>query len=165
MITKRKKKTKIDHSADIRISTINFSLNILIFLLITVIIYLSYSIFIKLTKEPAIDLSTIKKETPSDIIQVEVMNGCGVSGVADRFTDYLRDHNVDVVKIGNYIQFDIDETMVIDRMGNKANAERVAEILGVLNGNAITQKNDDYFVDVTVVIGRDYFKQTPIKKE
>ena len=165
MTTKRKKKTKIDQSADIRISTINFSLNILIFLLITVIIYLSYSIFIKLTKEQAIDLSTLKKETPSDIIQVEVMNGCGVSGVADRFTDYLRDHNVDVVKIGNYIQFDIDETMVIDRMGNKANADKVAEILGVLKGNAITQKNDDYFVDVSVVIGRDYFKQTPIKKE
>ena len=165
MITKRKKKTKIDQSADIRISTINFSLNILIFLLITVIIYLSYSIFIKPTKEPAIDLSAIKKETPSDIIQVEVMNGCGVNGIADRFTDYLRDYNVDVVKIGNYIQSDIDETIVIDRIGNKANADKVAEILGVLKGNAITQLNDDYFVDVTVVIGRDYFKQTPIKKE
>ena len=165
MITKRKKKTKIDQSADIRISTINFSLNILIFLLITVIIYLSYSIFIKLTIEPAIDLSSIKKETPSDIIQVEVMNGCGVNGIADRFTDYLRDYNVDVVKIGNYIQSNIDETIVIDRIGNKANADKVAEILGVLKGNAITQLNDDYFVDVTVVIGRDYFKQTPIKKE
>jgi len=165
LITKRKKKTKIDQSADIRISTINFSLNILIFLLITVIIYLSYSIFIKLTKEPAIDLSATKKETPSDIIQVEVMNGCGVNGIADRFTDYLRDYNVDVVKIGNYIQSDIDETIVIDRIGNKANADKVAEILGVLKGNAITQLNDDYFVDVTVVIGRDYFKQTPIKKE
>jgi len=165
LITKRKKKTKIDQSADIRISTINFSLNILIFLLITVIIYLSYSIFIKLTKEPAIGLSAIKKEAPSDIIQVEVMNGCGVNGIADRFTDYLRDYNVDVVKIGNYIQSNIDETIVIDRIGNKANAEKVAEILGVLKGNAITQLNDDYFVDVTVVIGRDYFKQTPIKKE
>jgi hypothetical protein len=165
LTTNRKKKTKIDQSADIRISTINFSLNILIFLLITVIIYLSYSIFIKLTKESAIDMSAIKKETPSDIIQVEVLNGCGVSGIADLFTDYLRDHHIDVVNIANYNQFNIDETMVIDRIGNKANADKVAEILGVLKGHAITQINDDYFVDVTVVIGRDYFKQTPIKKE
>lgn len=165
MTTNRKKKTKIDQRADIRISTINFSLNILIFLLITVIIYLSYSIFIKLTKEPAIDLSAIKKESPSDIIQVEVLNGCGVSGIADLFTDYLRDHHIDVVNIANYNQFNIDETMVIDRIGNKANADKVAEILGVPKGHAITQINDDYFVDVTVVIGRDYFKQTPIKKE
>jgi len=165
LTTNRKKKTKIDQPADIRISTINFSLNILIFLLITVIIYLSYSIFIKLTKEPAIDLSAIKKESPSDIIQVEVLNGCGVSGIADLFTDYLRDHHIDVVNIANYNQFNIDETMVIDRIGNKANADKVAEILGVPKGHAITQINDDYFVDVTVVIGRDYFKQTPIKKE
>ena len=165
MTTNRKKKTKTDQPADIRISTINFSLNILIFLLITVIIYLSYSIFIKLTKEPAIDLSAIKKETPSDIIQVEVLNGCGVSGIADLFTDYLRDHHIDVVNIANYNQFNIDETMVIDRIGNKANADKVAEILGVPKGHEITQINDDYFVDVTVVIGRDYFKQTPIKKE
>lgn len=165
MTAKRKTNSNPGNPTDIKSSTINFSLNILIFLLVTVIIYLSYSIFIKLTKEPVVDLSAIKKETPSDIIQAEVMNGCGVNGVADRFTDYLRDHHVDIVKIGNYIQFDIDQTMVIDRIGNKANAEKVAELLGVEKGNVITQLNDDYFVDVTIVIGRDYFKQTPIKKE
>lgn len=161
----KRKKAATTNSADIKSSTINYSLNILIFLLVTVIIYLSYSIFVKLTKEPVVDLSTIKKEVPADIIQVEVMNGCGVNGVADRFTDYLRDSNVDVVKIGNYIQFDIDESMVIDRIGNKSNAEQVAEILGIKKGNVITQLNDDYFVDVTIVIGRDYFKQTPINKD
>lgn len=165
MTTKRRTTTKVNKPADIRTPTINFSLNILIFLLITVIIYLSYSIFIKLTKESVVDLSSIKKEVPSDIIQAEVMNGCGVNGVADRFTDYLRDNKVDVVKIGNYVQFDIDETMVIDRIGNRANADKVAEVLGVAKGNVISQINDDYFVDVTIVIGRNYFNQTPIIKE
>ena len=165
MTTKRRTKPKVNKPADIRTPTINFSLNILIFLLVTVIIYLSYSIFIKLTNESVVDLSSIKKGIPSDIIQVEVMNGCGVNGVADRFTDYLRDNKVDVVKIGNFVQFDIDETMVIDRIGNKANADKVADILGVAQNNVITQINDDYFVDVTIVIGRNYFKQTPIIKE
>jgi len=101
----------------------------------------------------------------SEIIQVEVLNGCGVSGIADRFTDYLRENNVDVVETGNYIQFDIDETIVIDRIGNKANSDYVAELLNVRQANSITQINSDYFVDVTLIIGRDYFKQTPIKKE
>jgi hypothetical protein len=72
---------------------------------------------------------------------------------------------VDVVKTGNYIQFDIDETIVIDRIGNKANSDYVAELLNVKKGNSITQINNDYFVDVTVIIGRNYFKQSPIKKE
>ena len=143
----------------------NFVLNILIFLLLTVIIYLSYSLFVKLNSNEITEIELRDYGKHSEIIQVEVLNGCGVSGIADRFTDYLRENNVDVVKTGNYIQFDIDETIVIDRIGNKANSNYVAELLNVRQANSITQKNNDYFVDVTLIIGRDYFKQTPIKKE
>jgi hypothetical protein len=143
----------------------SFAINILIFLLLTVIIYLSYSLFIKLNKKEITEAELRNSGKPAEIIQVEVLNGCGVSGIADRFTDYLRDNNVDVVKTGNYIQFDIDETIVIDRIGNKANSDYVAELLNVRNGNSITQINNDYFVDVTVIIGRNYFKQSPIKKD
>ena len=143
----------------------NFFLNILIFLLLTVIIYLSYSLFIKLYSTEITETELRDYGKHSEIIQVEVLNGCGVSGIADRFTDYLRENNVDVVETGNYIQFDIDETIVIDRIGNKANSNYVAELLNVRQANSITQINSDYFVDVTLIIGRDYFKQTPIKKE
>ena len=102
---------------------------------------------------------------PSEIIQAEVLNGCGVNGIADRFTDFLRANYVDVVKTGNYMQFDMDETIVVDRMGNKANALKVAEVLGVKESKAIQQLNNDYFVDVTIIIGRDYHKLKPIKQE
>jgi hypothetical protein len=143
----------------------NFVLNILIFLLLTVIIYLSYSLFVKLNSNEITEIELRDYGKHSEIIQVEVLNGCGVSGIADLFTDYLRENDVDVVKTGNYIQFDIDETIVIDRIGNKANSNYVAELLNVRQANSITQINNDYFVDVTLIIGRDYFKQTPIKKE
>ena len=143
----------------------NFVLNILIFLLLTVIIYLSYSLFVKLNSNEITEIELRDYGKHAEIIQVEVLNGCGVSGIADRFTDFLRENGVDVVYTGNYIQFDIDETIVIDRIGNKANSNFVAELLNVRQGNSITQINNDYFVDVTIIIGRDYFKQTPIKKE
>jgi hypothetical protein len=143
----------------------NFVLNILVFLLLTVIIYLSYSLFVKLNSNEITEIELRDYGKHSEIIQVEVLNGCGVSGIADLFTDYLRENDVDVVKTGNYIQFDIDETIVIDRIGNKANSNYVAELLNVRQANSITQINNDYFVDVTLIIGRDYFKQTPIKKE
>jgi len=143
----------------------NFVLNILVFLLLTVIIYLSYSLFVKLNSHEITEIELRDYGKHSEIIQVEVLNGCGVSGIADLFTDYLRENDVDVVKTGNYIQFDIDETIVIDRIGNKANSNYVAELLNVREANSITQINNDYFVDVTLIIGRDYFKQTPIKKE
>ncbi len=140
-------------------------INILIFLLFTIIIYLSYSLFIKLNSSEKIESEIRTTNKPAEIIQAEVLNGCGVSGLADRFTDFLRDNNVDIVKTGNYVKFDVEETMVIDRIGNKANALFVAELLNVKEGNAFTNINNDYFVDVTIIIGRDYFKQSPIKKD
>lgn len=164
MAIRKKNKTK-KKTEDVKTSLNNFLLNILIFLLLTIIIYLSYSVFIKLSKKEFTELELRNSGKPAEIIQVEVLNGCGVSGIADRFTDFLREKNVDVVKTGNYIRFDIDETIVIDRIGNRANSNFVAELLNVNQGNSITQINDDYFVDVTVIIGRNYFKQSPIKKE
>ena len=164
-LTAKKDTRKIIKKKNVNASLNSFAINILIFLLFTVIIYLSYSLFIKLNKKEIAEKELRNSGKPAEIIQVEVLNGCGVSGIADRFTDYLRENNVDVVKTGNYIQFDIDETIVIDRIGNKANSDYVAELLNVRSGNSITQINNDYFVDVTVIIGRNYFKQSPIKKD
>lgn len=96
---------------------------------------------------------------------MEVLNGCGVNGIAERFTDYLRERNFDVVNTGNYTSFSIDESLVIDRIGNIANAEKVASHLGIVQDRVITQKNEDYFLDVSLIVGKDYFKLKPIKGE
>lgn len=96
------------------------------------------------------------KKPAADIVQLEVLNGCGVLGVADKFTEYLRKKNFDVVQVGNYISFDIDKTLIIDRTGNVANAEKVAGFLGIDESRIIQQINNDYFLDVTLVIGKDY---------
>ena len=146
-------------------SVINLSLNILIFFLAALTIYLAYSIIVKLNDKPIIAEEANKaKDLPAEIIQVEVLNGCGISGVADRYTDFLRRNNIDVVNIGNYKSFDVDETFVIDRVGNKANAYKVADLLGMQKKtSSITQLNDDLFLDVTIVIGKDYYKLNPLK--
>ena len=164
-MVKQKRNQKVRKKQAQTQSMSTYMLNVLIFLLLTVIIYLAYSLFVKLNTSEELEVEVRNSKKHAEIIQAEVLNGCGVSGVADRFTDYLRDNNIDIVKTGNYERFDIDETIVLDRIGNKANALYVADILGVREGNAFTQLNNDYFVDVTIIIGRDYYKQLPIKKE
>lgn len=84
------------------------------------------------------------------------MNGCGVSGAADTFTDSLRAKGIDVVNTGNYRSFDIDNTIVIDRSGKMENAKYVAELLGIDDKQVIRQINKNYFLDVCVIIGKDY---------
>ena len=119
------------------------------------ILFLGYSLLIKLNvigKNSEVDkLSKHKKN-----MQIEVLNGCGVDGVADMFTDSLRKKNIDVVNMGNYRSYNIDNSIVIDRTGNISNAEYVAEVIGINNKQVIEQKNKNYFLDVTLIIGKDY---------
>jgi len=109
------------------------------------------------------NLNVFEQKSETDILikhkqnmQIEVLNGCGVDGVADMFTDSLRTKNIDVVNTGNYRSYNIDNSIVIDRTGNIFNAEYVADVIGIDNKQVIQQKNKNYFLDVTLIIGKDY---------
>lgn len=97
-----------------------------------------------------------KPKNVQQLIQVEVLNGCGVAGVGDQFTDVIRSKGIDVVKTGNYISFDIDRTFIIDRMDKTETAYRVADSLGISKKMVIKQINKQYILDMTIVIGKDY---------
>jgi hypothetical protein len=155
------KNNGIQNTEDLKKTASNIFVNSLIFVLAGIIMVMGWSIYKKLTTIEVIEPDK-SGEVASEIIQVEVLNGCGVTGVADRFTDFLRSQNYDVVKIDNYVSFDINETMVIDRIGNLANAKKVAASLGIKPARAFRQLNSDYFVDVTVIIGRDYHSLAPL---
>ena len=94
----------------------------------------------------------------SEIIQIEVLNGCGIPGIANTFTGVLRTNGFDVVETGNFDHFDLQETIIISRSGVLDNAKRVAAALGVEQINVIREESPDFFLDVTVVIGHDYEK-------
>ncbi len=134
--------------------------NIIIPVLGALIVFLSYSLYIKLRSNDAGDFNIKKKPIPSTV-QVEVLNGCGVSGVADKMTSFLRSHGFDVVQIGNYISYDVEKSIVIDRTGNLINAIRVADSLGINRKNVIQQVNNNYLLDVSLIIGKDFSSLKP----
>lgn len=92
----------------------------------------------------------------SEIIQVDVRNGCGIPGLAARFTSVLRKNGFDVVESGNFDTFDVTNSFVIDRSGNMENARRVARALGIPEEHIIREISPDFFLDATIVIGADY---------
>lgn len=120
----------------------------LLFALITRVIYPRV-----ITERTGTDILLI-----SEIIQIEVLNGCGVPGVATRFTNALRRNGFDVVSSGNYDTFDVRETMVIDRSGNLENARRVAITIGVDPSRIIQEISPAFYLDATIVIGSDFEK-------
>jgi hypothetical protein len=139
-----------------------FLLNGGMLLLVITALLLSYSLIMRTTVRPPVD-PTKTDDQATEIIQIDVLNGCGVSGVAGIFTSYLRSRGYDVVEIGNYRTFDVPETIIIDRVGNLENARKVAYALGIRESNVIQQINHDYFLDATVVIGKDYEKLRPMR--
>ncbi len=150
----------------------SYSINILIVLLAVVTIYLFYNLFKRLTtpqtdvKTQVVDSTTYLTKQPSGgTLQIDVQNGCGVSGIADKFTEYLRSKGFDVVEMGNFTTQDIKTTMVIDRAGNMKNAKRIAQSLGISDKFVIQQMNKNYFLDATVVIGKDYEDLIPFKRQ
>ncbi|MFC2075993.1 LytR C-terminal domain-containing protein [candidate division KSB1 bacterium] len=87
-------------------------------------------------------------------IKVEVLNGCGESGVAGQIRRLLQDSGFDVVRVDNAEVFTYPITLVKDRRGNRAAAHLVAEALGRLQ--TIQALDEGKLLDVTVVVGRDY---------
>jgi hypothetical protein len=133
----------------------------LFFIIVTVILFvftisLSYSLLDKLGIISSDHKKEIKPKNVQQLIQVEVLNGCGIAGAGDRFTDIIRSKGIDVVKTGNYMSFDIDKTFIIDRIGKVETAYKVADSLGIDKRNIISQTNKHYFLDLTIVIGKDF---------
>lgn len=92
----------------------------------------------------------------SNVIQLEILNGCGVPGIATRFTDRLREYGFDVVESGNFDHFNVENSFVISRSGHMENAKRVAIAIGIPEQNVIREASPDFYLDVTIVIGSDF---------
>ncbi len=162
----------------------NLLLNISLVLILVLIVYLAHSLFetdevenkefIESSEkkvEKTAEKSDVKKEVKKiestvdnrSAYKIQVLNGCGIGGVAVRFTNIIRANGFDVAETGNYvplggdgIDFNVRETMIIDRSGEYDLALEIARILGT--DVVIKQLSKDIMVDVSVVIGRDYRK-------
>lgn len=97
-------------------------------------------------------------ELIGQIIQIEVLNGCGEPGIANNFTGILRKNGFDVVETGNFERFDLEETIIISRGNSVDNAYRVANALGVKKANVIREESPDFYLDVSIVLGQDYLE-------
>lgn len=135
----------------------SFALNAVIAFLSLLLVLLVFGLFTRIIY-PRID--NLRSDTNSqligDVIQLEVLNGCGVPGLANDFTSTLRKSGFDVVETGNFKNFDMQNTVVIARTFDAENAERVAEILGISEENVFIEASEDFYLDATVVIGSDY---------
>ncbi len=104
-------------------------------------------------------LEPVKQNT-----QVEVLNGCGVSGIAKSTTDFLRQSDIDVVYMGNHTSYSVPNSRIIDRTGDRDTALRIAEILGIDSQFVETEMDNSKQLEVTIILGKDYKTLKPFQK-
>jgi len=155
--------TKISSGQKKELKSQNLILNISLLILIIIVAFLSYTTFTNISFMFDNNDEELLTEIQNAKIQVEVLNGCGVTGVADRLTEYLREKKVDVVNLGNYRSFEIENSIIISRNEKMKRAEQIALLVGLDENNIIQQTNPDYLLDVTFILGKDYRNLIPLK--
>ena len=109
--------------------------------------------------EPKMLAKELYSKNPIKDIKVEILNGCGIKGIAEKTSEYLRSkYRIDVVKSDNADKFDYSKTVIIGRN------EDLDKILSVIKAFDISINNSDHIrhtpdetlgVDVTIILGKD----------
>ncbi len=90
-------------------------------------------------------------------IRVEVLNGCGVDGLAMRARNVILKKGFDVVRVDNAGRQDFEETVVLERANeNMENAEHFARQFSCKNIGKDIDKS--LYLEVTVIVGKNYKK-------
>jgi len=98
------------------------------------------------------------EKQPIKDIKVEVLNGCGIKGLAAKTTDFFRLKHIDVIKSDNANRYNYPKTLIISRNENIKSLKAVAACfqLSANDTNHIKIKPDESLgVDVTIILGKD----------
>lgn len=109
--------------------------------------------------EPRMLAKEVYQKNPMQNIKIEVLNGCGIKGIAAKTSEYLRsNHRIDVIRSDNADRYDYPNTLIIGRNENLEKILLVSKSFGVSidNKNIVRHEpNESLGVDVTVILGKD----------
>ena len=107
----------------------------------------------------------IYEENPILDIEVEILNGCGVPGLAEKVSNYLRSQQMDVVRSDNADHYNYDQTILILRNENLEGLKKVSQSFGINEQDELRIKHipdEKLSVDITVIIGSDFATINPL---
>jgi len=89
-------------------------------------------------------------------LEVEVLDGAGSMRAAQQMTNILRAQGYDVVEMKRNNGEIEDRTFIFDRSGNLDAARKLATSLGVSQDKVFQKIDRTLYLDITVVMGKDY---------
>tara|TARA_X000001036_G_scaffold379818_1_gene370878 strand:+ start:328 stop:873 length:546 start_codon:yes stop_codon:yes gene_type:complete len=109
--------------------------------------------------EPRKLAKDVYQTNPMKNIKIEVLNGCGIKGIASKTAEFLRnEHRIDVVKFDNADRYNYLETIIIGRNEDLDKVLTVSKAFGIpmQNKELIKHSPDESLgVDITVILGKN----------
>ncbi|HQV33698.1 MAG TPA: LytR C-terminal domain-containing protein, partial [Calditrichia bacterium] len=96
-------------------------------------------------------------------VRIQVLNGCGVPGIAADFKKYLDDNGLEVGDTDNAGNFGYLQTRINTRPGSRMIAERVAEVLRLHPAQVHERNPEGAGVDIEIILGKDYRNLRPYR--
>lgn len=94
-----------------------------------------------------------------DPLRVEILNGCGIKGLAGKTAAFLRRKGYDVRDFRNADQQDIVHTAILVRSGDRSHGEELASTIALPLEMILMEEDPNLVdVDVSLVLGEDYKK-------
>jgi hypothetical protein len=107
--------------------------------------------------EPSLNANTDVPAIPAENLKIEVLNGCGVNGLAGKYAALLKERGFDPVKTENYENGTTARTYIIDRLSPKMeNGLKMAKALSLPKEYVSYQADDKRMVAVSLILGQDY---------
>ncbi len=107
--------------------------------------------------QPGLNANTDVPAISAENLKIEVLNGCGVNGLARKYADLLKASGFDPVKTETYERTDMPRTYIIDRGSEKmAVGLKMAEALGLPKDYVSYQADAKRMVGATLILGLDY---------
>jgi hypothetical protein len=103
-----------------------------------------------------------ERPTVDYFVNVQILNGCGLAGVAGLVTDEIEKRvrkplTIRVVDAANFDNFNVDTTFLIARTTDTAAVKILARQMGLDEDIAYRALEDNYMnIGVTLVVGKDY---------
>ena len=138
-----------------------------VWVLVVINVVLIASMVQKLITGTNIPDSNIADIDFSEPLKVEVLNGCGVAGLANEFAEFLRTEKFDVVNVGNApgSDFDYEKSLVFNRSHKtEKRIKKLCDVLGISEDKILNITNDALQTDATFIIGHDYTKLKSFKR-
>ncbi len=104
----------------------------------------------------------VESEGEHVVIQVDVVNASGVDRAGRHTMEYLRERGFDVVELSTS-GTKVDTSTIIDRVGDRTSALKVASVLGIADSVVYSEIDSMLFVRASVVLGQDLKRLHPFR--